>query len=202
MKLKASQDVSLFQMCDLCERKSENEIEVKFFEVLPVVKDILSPLHEVKDSSTFQELWVQYGKKAQTTRKNDEAQKQDLSISNVVDNVWKPAYEAWSQLVACAWNGTLTLGNVVKFFESYKVRKKELVQELFCIFKLDQSQTSSDTIQLKAIAEKRAAQIQLYQQLGQYASAADTIWEFKEAMSFTGDFTIVEDLRNQVSIVF
>ena len=196
------QDVSFHQIRHLCERKDGKQIEVKFVELPSVIAHVLSPLHKVQESSTFQALWTQYGKKAQAARENDEAQKRALSISSVVDNVWKPAYEKWNQLVACAWNGTLTLGDVDKFFESYKDRKKELVQELFCIFKLDQSQTSSNTRQLKYIAERRATQIQLYQQLHQYVTAADKIWEFKESMGLTGDFNIIEDLRNQVSIVF
>ena len=185
----------------MCERKGEKQIEVKFFDLPPVVDDVLSTLHLVQESSTFQELWAQHGKKAQTARKNDEAQKRDLSISNVVNDVWIPAYETWSQLNASCMDGSLTLGEVDKFFESYKNRKKDLVRELVCIFKLGSSQTSSNTSHLKEIAENRAAQIQRYQQLHQYASAADTIWEFKEAMGFSGDFKVIEDLRNQVCVV-
>ena len=199
LKTKATQDVSLFQICALCERKDDLQIEVKFFELPPVIKDVLSPLHKVQVSLTFQQLWMHYGKKAQTTRKNNETQKRDLSLSNVVDSVWKPAYKAWSQLVTGVMDGSLTLGDVDKFFDSYKNPKSDLMRELVCIFNLGESQTSDDTRQWKGIAETRAAQIQQYQQLHQYTNAADTIWEFKEAMGFTGDFKVIEDLRNQVS---
>lgn len=198
-KTKASQDVSLFQICDLCERKADLQIEVKFFELPSVIKDVLSPLHKVQVSLTFQELWVQYGKKAQTARKNDETQKQYLSLSNVVDSVWKPAYKEWIQFVAGVMDGSLTLGDVDKFFNSYQNRKPDLMRELVCILNLGQSETSSDTRQPKEIAEQRAAQILQYQQLHQYAKAAGTICEFKEAMGFSGDFKVIEDMRNQVS---
>ena len=199
IKTKVHQDVSSHQIRHLCERKADNQIQVAFFEMPSLLEDVLSPLHEVQQSSTFQELWIQYGKKAQTGRKNDEAQKRELSISTVVDSVWKPAYEAWNQLVTSVMDGSLTLGDADKFFNSYKNRKPELVREFVCIFNLGQSQKSSHARQLKAIAEKRAAQIEQYQQLHQYANAADTIWEFKEAMRFSGDFEVIEDLRNQVS---
>ena len=200
---KARQDVSFHQIRQLCERRSDGEIEVKFFELPPVIADILPALDKVQESLTFQDLWAQYGKKAQTARKNDEAQKRYLSISNVVESVWKPAYEAWNQLVASVLDGSLNLGDVDKFFGGYKNRKGDLLRELACIFNLkqDQGETAGDTSQLKAIAEKRAGQIQRYQKLHQYASAADTIWEFKEAMGFSGDFKVVEDLRNQVSML-
>ena len=181
----------------MCERNGKKQIEVKFFELPQLVKDILFPLYKVQESSTFQKLWVQCGKEAQTARASDEARKRDLSILNVVENVWKPAYEAWTQLVASTLDGSLTLTGVDKFFEGYKNRKGELVKELRRMFILGED--SWDVGQLKAVAEKRVTQIQRYQQLDQYAIAADTIWDFKEAMGFTGDFRVVEDVRKQVS---
>ena len=199
IKEKSFQDVSLCQIRHLCERKGDEQIEVKFFELPSVAKDVFSPLLNVQESSTFQDLWTRYGKKAQTVRENDEAKRRHLSISEVVENVWKPAYEDWNQHVASTMNGTITLGNVDKLFESYKNRRKELERELLCMFKLSQSQTASTTRKLQVTAAERVVQIQRYQQLEQYASAADTIWEFKEAMGFTGDFKVIEDLRNQVT---
>ena len=199
VKNQASKDVSTSKICDLCERDDRMQIEVKFFELPQRVRDILSPLHRVKESSTFQQLWEQSGKKAQTARLNDESMKRELSIFNVVDNVWRPAYEAWNQLVASAFDGSLELTGVDKFFESYRNRKEDLLRELLCIFTLGEINYRSN--QLKAQAKERVTQIQRYQQLGQYASAADTIWEFKEAMGFTGDFKVIEVLRNQVSIL-
>ena len=199
IKEKSVQAVSLRQIRHLCERKDDKQIEVKFFELPSVAKEVFSPLHNVQKSLTFQDLWTQYGKKAQRARKNDEAKKRHLSISEVVENVWKPAFEEWNQHVANAIDGTISLGNVDKLFDSYKNQKKELERELLCMFKLSQSQTASTTKKLQVTAAERAAQIQRYQQLEQYASAADTIWEFKEAMGFTGDFKVIEDLRDQVS---
>ena len=201
IKKKAAQDVSLTYVCELCQRKENNQIEVKFFQLPLVIKDVLGPLHKVQESLTFQELWIKYGNKAQTARKNDEAQKRDLSISDVVESVWKPAYKEWSRLVADVKDGTLTLASVDKFFECYKQQKEDLMQEVIRIFNLGESQTPSNTSELKATAEKRVSQIQQYQELHQYASAAATIWEFKEAMEFSGDFSVIEDLRNQVGIV-
>ena len=197
IKLKAEKNVSSFQICNLCERSGGKQIDVKFFELPQLVKDILLPLHKVQESSVFQKLWVQCGKKAQTVRANDESKKRDLSILNVVVNVWKPAYEAWTQLVADALDGSLTLTGVDKFFEGHKNRREELLKELRRIFVL--CQDSGDTSQLKKIAEKRVTQIHRYQQLDQYFTAAETIWKFKESMGFTGDFKVIEDVRNQVS---
>lgn len=186
---------------DLCQRKDDKEIEVKFFEFPAVIKDVLSPLHKVQESLIFQDLWKKYGNKAQTTRQNNEAKKRELSVSNVVDSVWKPAYNEWSQLVTGVIDGTLTLGNVDKFFESYKHKKEVLMQEVMRILKLSESETTSDTSQLKATAVNRVSQIQQYQELHQYASAAATILEFKEAMGFSGDFSVIEALRSQVGIL-
>ena len=194
------QDVSRFQIRDLCERKDGQQIEVTFFKLPSAAKEVISPLHRVQKSLTFQELWTQYGKKAQTARKNDEAKKQYLSISEVVEHIWKPAFQDWNQHAASTMNGTISLGNVDKLFGPYKNRKKELERELLCLFELkSQTEPASRAKTLQTTATERVIQIQRYQQLDQYASAADTIWEFKEAMEFTGDFKVIEDLRNQVS---
>ena len=196
MKSKASKDESSFRIRDLCERNDEKHVEVKFFDLPQRVTDILLSLHKVQKSSTFQKLWVQCGKKAQTARLDDKSQKQDLSELDVIDKVWKPAYEEWSKLVASTVDGSLTLTGVDNFFEGYKERK-QLEKELRRIFILVQD--SSDTRQLKANVEQRVDQIYQYQQLDQYFTAAETIWDFKESMGFTGDFKVIEDLRNQVS---
>ena len=202
IKEKSRQDVSFCEIRHLCERKErkdEKEIEVTFFKLPSVAKEVISSLHEVQESSTFQELWTQYGKKAQAARKNDETKKPQLSISEVVENIWKPAFQDWNQHAASTMDGTISLGNVDKLFGSYKNRKKELERELLCMFKLSQTQPVSRANKLQTTATERVIQIQRYQQLDQYGSAADTIWEFKEAMGFTGDFKVIEDLRNQVA---
>ena len=220
IKEKTLHDVSDCQLHHLCERKRDKQIEVKFFELPSVVENILSPLHNVQKSLTFQDLWTQCGKKAQAARTNEEAKIPHLSIDEVIEHVWTPAFEFWKQLAANTMDGTISLENVDKFFDSYKNRKQELEQELLHMFKLimSQDQTASNTKKLltslsrvritglrdgtkklQAIAADRVVQIQHYQQFYQYASVADTIWELKEAMGFTGNFKVIEDLRNQVS---
>lgn len=164
-----------------------------------MAKEVISALYHVQKSSTFQELWIQCGKKAQSARKNDEAIKPYLSISEVVENVWKPAFHDWHRYANSVMDGTISLGNVDKLFGTYNNQKNDLERELLWMFQLVQSHPSSGVTRLQTIAMERVAQIQRYQQLGQYASAADTIWEFKKAMGFTGDFKVIEDLRNQVS---
>jgi len=199
IKEKSRQDVSRHQIRQLCERKDEKQIEVTFFKLPSVAKEVISPLHHVQKSSTFQDLWTRYGKKAQTVRKNDETKKSHLSISELVENIWKPAFQDWNQHAVSAMDGTITLGNVDKLFASYKNRKNDLERELLCMFQLSQTQPTSRAKKLQTTATERVTQIQRYQQLDQFAHAADTIWEFKEAMGFTGDFKVIEDLRNQVA---
>ncbi|XP_022796391.1 E3 ubiquitin-protein ligase rnf213-alpha-like isoform X1 [Stylophora pistillata] len=202
LKDKVPQDVSSFQIRDLCKRKDDNQIEVTFFKIPPALKEVLSALVRVQESLTFQALWKKYGNKAQTARKNDDTRKRQLSISDVVVNVWKPAITSWTQNVASVKDGTISLGDVEKLFDDYRNRRKELERELSCMLNVNTDQAISNARELKKTVGERLAQIQRYQQLHQYASAADTIWEFKEAMGFTGDFKVVEDLRNQLSVEF
>ena len=197
VKRKVEEDVSLCEIRQLCERKNEGSVVVTFFELSPVIGEVLAPLHEVQQSATFQGLWAQHGKKAQTARKNSEAQEKDLSISKVVECVWNPAFEDWNQIAVSTFDGSLSLRDVDKFFDSYKNRKDDLLQELFFILKFCYCQKHRND-QLKGVAEERAAQMQQYQQIHRYVNAAETIWEFKEAMGFNGDFKIIEDLHNQV----
>lgn len=190
-------DVSFCEIGNLCHRNDDSTVEIKFFDLPQDITEVLYPLHEVQESSTFQQLWTQYGKRAQKARMNDEAQQRDLSVFKVLESVWKPAYEAWKQIAVSTLDGSIYLGDVDKYFRGYKGKKEDLERDLFCIFNLDRSYSISSD-QLKAIAKKRAEQVQLYQQIQQYASAAESIWDFKQWMGFSGDFKIVEDLRNQV----
>ena len=183
-------DVSFYEVGNLCQRNDGNSV----FDLPHVSSEVLYSLHEVQQSSTFQKLWTQHGKRAQKTRMNDEAQQKDLSILKVLEFVWKPAYEAWKQIAVSTLDGSINLGDVDKFFGGYKDRNQDLERELFCIFNFDRSHSITSD-QLKAIAKKRAEQMQLYQQIHHLANAAETVWEFKQRMGFSGDFTIVEDIK-------
>ena len=199
LKSKAQLDVTSHQIRDLCKRLDDNKIEITLFQLTPAAKEVLPLLGRVRESLTFQALWRKYERKAQTVRKNDDAQKPHLSLSDVVENVWKPAFESWNKTVAGVKDGTISLGDVDKLFDDYRNRKRELEGELSHMFEVNTGQTITYTKELNKIVRERVAQIQRYQQLYQYSNAADTIWEFKEAMGFTGNFKVVEDLRNQVS---
>ena len=101
--------------------------------------------------------------------------------------------------ISLAFLFPISLGDVDKLFDGYRNRKSELEGELSCMFKVNTGQTITNPRELNKTVRERVAQIKRYQQLHQYSNAADTIWEFKEAMGFTGNFKVVEDLRNQVS---
>ena len=198
IKKNVERDVSLLGIGNLCQRKDDNSDEINFFELPPGIGKVLHSLNEVKQSLTFQELWIQYGKRAQTARLNDDAPPKDLSILKVLESVWKPAFEAWKQIAVSTLDGSINLGDVDKFFSGYEDKEEDLERELFCILvNLGLSHPITYGA-LEEIAKERAEQMQLYQQIHKYAGAAETIWEFKQGMGFSGDFTIVEDLRNQV----
>ena len=199
LRSRAQLDVTSYQIRDLCKRLDDNKIEITLFQLTPAAEEVLPILGKVQESLTFQGLWKKYGLKAQTVRKNDEGQKRHLSLSEVVENVWKPAFKCWTKHVSGVKDGTISLGDVDKLFDGYKNREKELEVELSYIFEVNTGQTTKKAKELKKTVRERVAQIQRYHQLHQYSSSADTIWEFKEAMGFTGNFKVVEELRNQVS---
>ena len=199
LRSRAQLDVTSYQIRDLCKRLDDNKIEITLFQLTPAAEEVLPILGKVQESLTFQGLWKKYGLKAQTVRKNDEAQKRHLSLSDVVENVWKPAFKIWTKHVASVKDGTISRGDVDKLFSGYKNREKELEEELSYMFEVNTGQTTKKAKGLKKTVRERVAQIQRYHQLHQYSSSADTIWEFKEAMGFTGNFKVVEELRNQVS---
>ena len=199
LRSRAQLDVTLYQIRDFCKRLDDNKIEITLFQLTPAAEKVLPIFGEVQESLTFQGLWKKYGLKAQRVRKNDEAQKRHLSLSDVVENIWKPAFKIWTKHVASVKDGTISLGDVDKLFSGYKNREKELEEELSYMFEVNTGQTTKKAKELKKTVRERVAQIQRYHQLHQYSSSADTIWKFKEAMGFTGNFKVVEELRNQVS---
>lgn len=197
IKRNVQKDVLFCEIGNLCQRNDDDSDEINFFKLPPGVGEVLYPLRKVQKSLTFRDLWTKYGKRAQTARMNDEAQPRDLSILKVLESVWKPAYEAWKQIARSTLDGSIYLADVDKYFSDFKDKGKDLERELFCFLNFDRSHSTTDA-RLKEIAKERVEQVQLYQKIHQCASTAETIWEVKEAMGFSGDFKIVEDLRYQV----
>ena len=197
IKRNVQKDVLFCEIGNLCQHNDDNSDEINFFKLPLGVGEVLYSFHEVQKSLTFRELWTQYGNRAQTERMNDDAQQKDLSIFQVLESVWKPAYEVWKQIAGGTLDGSISLADVDKYFSDFKDKEKDLERELFCILNFNRSHSVTHA-RLEETAKERAEQMQLYQEIHQYTSAAEAIWEFKEAMGFSGDFKIVEDLRYQV----
>ena len=105
LRSRAQLDVTSYQIRDLWKRLDDNKIEITLFQLTPAAEEVLPILGKVQESLTFQGLWKKYGLKAQTVRKNDEGQKRHLSLSEVVENVWKPAFKCWTKHVASVKDG-------------------------------------------------------------------------------------------------
>lgn len=163
------------------------------------MKEMVSKLYFLQESKIFQELWRHYGIEVQKARESATTQMACIKLSDVQEQVWKPAFKYWGAFVEEVAKGTVKLKDVDKNYRKFWSREEELEREIHTLFKFRQNCNSEEKVRPATVRE-RVTQIQRYKQLHQCTTAANAIWEFKEAMGFSGDFNVIKDIRCQVSI--
>ena len=171
---------------------------VTFFGLSSEVREMISALSELKDSILLREFWKDNGCKALTTTGQEEAQKVACDVEDVVKLIWTPSFEQLQSLQKRFLSGTISFGEVDKFFSVFKGNQKyeDLTKEI----RLITSKNDSQEPPLNSVIDKRIRQIEQYHKLHNCIDAARIILDFKTSNSLEGNFEVVEDLLNQVCL--
>ena len=155
--------------------------DVTYFDLSDGVEEILSTLStsRISESQLFGKLWERQGKAV--------CQKHELSLEDIVTNVWRPVKQRYDDLCTRIQNGSVTLQEVDCFLKAYIGRYPDLEHEfqLMC----------TDDKWIK----QRVHQVQQYHELDQCCRGARLIKEAKDVFQLTGDFTVLEVILNAVS---
>ena len=168
---------------------------VTFFGLSSEAREMISALSELKDSILLREFWKDNGCKA---RKTTEAQKVACDVEDVVKLIWTPSFEQLQSLQKRFLSGTISFGEVDKFFSVFKGSQKyeDLTKEI----RLITSRNDSQEPPLNSVIDRRIRQIEQYHKLHNCIDAARIIFDFKTSNGLEGNFEVVEDLLNQVCL--
>ena len=200
---KCNEDVSGTAIKDLAQEAkaamfSKSAPTVLFFGLSPVVKSMVWLHYDIKNSQFFQMFWKEAGAKALKTVTERQPPEIQLTLQDVVDLVWNSAYPKLTSLRDQFINGQITLKDVDRYFKPFLGRYDDLTIEMKRMFPASAGGTKSREAKIK----QRLDQLEQYHKLHRCINAARTILEFKNFVGLTGDFGVVEEIKNQVFIYF
>ena len=171
---------------------------VSFFGLSSEAREMISALSDLKDSILLREFWKGNGCKALKTTGHEEAQKVACDVEDVVKLIWIPSFEQLQSLQKRFLSGTISFGEVDKFFSVFKGNQKyeDLTKEI----RLITSRNDSQGPPLNSVINRRIRQIEQYHKLHNCIDAAKIILNFKTSNDLEGNFEVVEDLLNQVCL--
>lgn len=171
---------------------------VTFFGLSSEAREMISALSELKDSILLRLFWKDNGYKTLKKTGQEEAQKVTRSVEDVVELIWTPSFEQLQSLQKRFLSGTISFGEVDKFFDVFKGNQKyeDLTKEIRLITSRNDSQGPA----LNSLIDQRIRQIEQYRKLHNCIDAAKIILDFKTSNGLEGNFQVVEDLLNQVCL--
>lgn len=170
---------------------------VKFFELSPKAKVMISSLSKLNNSVLLRKFWKENGDKALKLTSEREGHKVVLSVDDVEELVWTPSNEQLQSLQERFLSGAISFEEVDKFFKVFS-ENEDLAKEINLITSKNGSQAKAP----EALINQRIEQIDQYYKLHNCIDAAKSILEFKTALGLQGDFQLVDVLHNQVCCCF
>eukprot|EP00058_Branchiostoma_floridae_P013669 XP_002599157.1 hypothetical protein BRAFLDRAFT_68766 [Branchiostoma floridae] len=190
LEQKVRRDTSTISLNNLCQAVTGDDIanvsfdlnqppNITYFGITPEFREMLSHLEGLSKSTIFNKIWE---KMRQTEPDEEEEAMPALSVDDVLNQVWKPAYQKWLELRQSVKDGNIKLQEVDETFGQFK--NKNLENEMKMLAKNPREGWIKD----------RVLQIQQYHQLNKHLDAADVVKDVKEKYDLKGDFKGVEVL--------
>ena len=144
------------------------------------------------NSGIFNTIWS-------TTMKHAYGSNPSMSISDVQEEVWAPAFQQCQDLLKQLQCLSMTLADVHRHLNNYQ-REGELMVQLKCLYK-GVSECLHHVPEDKWI-ELTVRRIEEYWKLRGYYKAANTFLKLRDSMELTeGDFTAVEGISREVRLL-
>ena len=100
------------------ESNAEYPTDITLFELCEEVQDMLKPLEECKDSTTFQKLWLHNGAiYRQKQERNRDRAEDGLTLGQIARKVWQPSKFSWDTLCTQLKDGSITFSRLDDFFK-------------------------------------------------------------------------------------
>ena len=190
LKFTLNADVHQKKLCDLCEAQQpgiRSQPKITWFEVPTDVLGILTALNSIRPSVVFEQKWKKIG--IAYMRENE-----DVTMEDIVDNVWLAAYSEVRQIVESLEKGTITFRIIDEIFGDFRQNYKEMKAEI-------RAMCTGVKVTNNTWIDKKLKQVEEYQKLTVYREGALTMKKIKEGFKLQGDFQILDILISAVSVL-
>ncbi|XP_052808691.1 E3 ubiquitin-protein ligase rnf213-alpha-like isoform X2 [Mya arenaria] len=167
---------SLIEFCKPKAVENFNETiepDLRAFDVEPEILDILPTLERLAQGVVFKKIWREV-----CSVKTEGC----VTPFDVVNMVWKPAFERWNIFRELLQTGELMFEDADKRFRSFKGEDEKLLQEML------------DLELPRATADERIKQIKQNRQLSDCVEGATVILHFQHQYKLQGDFQAIETI--------
>lgn len=171
-----------------------------YYSLSPQLKEMAQKMHSCKDSLIFQQLWEEAAQKAGEEYESSEEEDEDddepvLDLDEVFYSLISPCFESYEMLYDDLRSGSLTLSAVDTIFQEFTNHPEEIKTELNALCELRPGEDRN-------WVDQRSRQIQQYHEMHLAFDAAKVIANVKESLNLSGDFSVLENLLDIVSIHF
>lgn len=198
---------------DLSSKRLNTVVDVEkrppqtYYRLSPALKECAQKMHSLKDSLIFQQFWEEaaqkageeYGSSEEEYGSLEEEVEDDvvsvLDLDNVFSCLISPCFVSYEMLYDELRSGSLTLSAVDRIFREFTNHPEDIKTELNIICKL-RPEEDRDWV------DQRFQQIQQYHEMHLTFDAAKIIANVKESLNLSGDFSVLENLLDIVSIHF
>ena len=181
-------DLTISDVCQLPELQhhaKDYTPRVTYFGVSDNVIAVANQLEIFQESQVFMKLQQKY--------KSKNRKFICLTIENVADDIFRPAFEEVRVLVKELKSGTITLANMKAYFQNYKDQHNKLSNEFKKLCRIANEEDSWIT--------KCCHRAERYFLLSQYRTGAKLMQKFVEEFHLKGDFRKLDLLLLEASVI-
>lgn len=169
-----------------------------YYSLSPKLKEFAQKMHSLKDSLIFQQFWEEAAQNAGEDYESSEEEENivpTLDLDNVFSSLISPCFVNYERLYDDLRSGSLTLAAVDTIFQEFTNHPEDIRTELNTICELAPGED-------RDWVDQRFQQIQQYHEMHLTFDAAKIIANVKEILNLSGDFSVLENLLDIVSMHF
>lgn len=157
---------------------------------------MIQSFHLVRSSVLFHSFWQKCIDRAAELCRDEYGSTEVLGIDKVNESLWKPSIQRWRGMWERILSGEISLKEVEDRFARFRNDPKSLDAEIDIVLKLFR-----DEEDIIADLRRAVVQIKQFHKLTECEDAAAAILDFRKAMKLKGDFQVLDDFREQVSVL-
>ena len=183
LREKSEENVRELSIRDVCVKRSGG-FAVIFFDLDDKYLDMVSRIAEIKGSKIFAKLWHEYSEKSQNKEVTME----------IIFQIWLRICEKLKEINEQFVNGDMLLKDIDEYLNLFQTNYSKLEDE-FKLLSTFLSHSRRHLDEAKRNLTARIEQVKKYRKISDARQAGRAILQLKETLNLTGDFSVVEKIK-------